>query len=62
MNEKLEISIDVIAHATEDIEKIINSFENDLHSGPDSSTLSVITNPHLPQKFSPVFASVTIFP
>lgn len=27
MNEKLEISIDVIAHATEDIEKIINSFE-----------------------------------
>ena len=27
MNEKLEISIDVIAHATEDIEKIIKSFE-----------------------------------
>jgi hypothetical protein len=38
------------------------SFENDLHSGPDSSTLSVITNPHLPQKFSPVFASVTSVP
>jgi hypothetical protein len=38
------------------------SFENDLHSGPDSSVLSVITNPHLPQKFSPVLASVTIDP
>ena len=38
------------------------SLENDLHSGPDSDTLSVITNPHFPQKFSPVFASVTIVP
>ena len=38
------------------------SFENDLHSGPDSDILSVITNPHLLQKFSAVFASVTIDP
>jgi len=38
------------------------SFENDLHSGPDSSTFSVITNPHFPQKFSPVLASVTSVP
>ncbi len=38
------------------------SFENDLHSGPDSSTLSVITKPHFPQKFSPVVASVTNVP
>jgi hypothetical protein len=29
------------------------SFENDLHSGPDSDILSVITKPHFPQKFSP---------
>jgi len=36
--------------------------ENDLHSGPDSSILSVITNPHFPQKFSPVLASVTRVP
>ena len=36
-----------------------SSFENDLHSGPDSDTFSVRTKPHLPQKFSPVFASVT---
>jgi len=36
-----------------------SSFEKDLHSGPNSETLSVITKPHLPQKFSPVFASVT---
>ncbi len=35
------------------------SFENDRHSGPDSSTLSVMTKPHFPQKFSPVLASVT---
>jgi RNA binding exosome subunit len=27
MNEKLEISIDIIAHATEDVQKIINCFE-----------------------------------
>jgi len=39
-----------------------SSLENDLHSGPDSCIFSVITKPHLPQKFSPVFASVTRFP
>src|SRR5215831_929066 len=39
-----------------------SSLENDLHSGPDSSTRSVITNPHPPQNISPVVLSVTIGP
>src|SRR5579875_137496 len=39
-----------------------SSFENDLHSGPDSSTRSVITKPHPPQNISPVVLSVTMGP
>src|SRR5437660_6481572 len=39
-----------------------SSLENDLHSGPDSSTRSVRTNPQPPQNISPVVLSVTIGP
>src|SRR5206468_2869695 len=39
-----------------------SSLENDLHSGPDSSTRSVRTNPQPPQNISPVVLSVTMGP
>src|SRR5713226_3424195 len=39
-----------------------SSLEKDLHSGPDSSTLSVSTKPQPPQNISPVVLSVTIGP
>src|SRR3989337_3827743 len=36
-----------------------SSFEKERHSGPDSSNLSVMTKPQLPQNVSPVLLSVT---
>src|SRR5260370_6955221 len=39
-----------------------SSLEKDLHSGPDSSTLSVRTKPQPPQNISPVLLSLTIEP
>jgi hypothetical protein len=39
-----------------------SSFENERHSGPSSSTLSVATNPHVLQNISPVLPSVSIAP
>src|SRR5574342_342281 len=37
-----------------------SSFENERHSGPESSTRSVITKPHPPQNLSPVVLSVSM--
>src|ERR1051326_4743596 len=39
-----------------------SSLENDLNSGPDSSTLSISTNPNPPKNISPVVLSVPIGP
>src|SRR3989344_2217387 len=36
------------------------SFENDLHSGPESDNISEITYPHFPQNLSPVTLSVNM--
>jgi hypothetical protein len=36
------------------------SFENDLHSGPESCKVSVITKPHFPQNLSPVTLSANM--
>jgi hypothetical protein len=38
---------------------VLPSFENDLHSGPESCNVSEITKPHLEQNRSPVASSVS---